>query len=204
VNQLILKDKISLGGEEKEVSILFSDIRGYTNLSESISPEKVMQMLNEYHGEMNKIFQVNSGRVFDYQGDAQMVVFGAPLESKEHAYLAVKTALEMQKAMHELRKKWSLKEHQIEIGVGISTGIAAIGLVGDEKHKQYVALGDSTNIASRLQSLSKELNSPVLIAESTYLKIKSLISAVELPEVLLKGKSQSLKVYKAVRLNREV
>jgi len=93
-----------LGGKEKEVTILFTDIRGYTSLSENMSPSEVMEMLNEYHQEMVKVFEKNKGRVFDYMGDAQMVVFGAPVEVRDHPYWAVKSAIEVRHALENLKK----------------------------------------------------------------------------------------------------
>ncbi|MCL5773977.1 MAG: adenylate/guanylate cyclase domain-containing protein [Firmicutes bacterium] len=194
---LKFEEKQKLGGEEKEVSVLFSDIRGYTNLSEKMSPAEVMKLLNEYHSKMSRIFIENDGRVFDYQGDAQMVVFGAVKERKDHALAAVKSALQMQEALEEMRKEWKIERKELfEIGVGICTGMVALGLVGAEEHKQLAAIGDSTNVAARLQGLSRELESPVLISESTYQPAKEYIITDKLEPVRLKGKSEPLQVYR--------
>lgn len=191
------EEKQKLGGEEKEVSILFSDIRGYTNLSEKMSPAEVMKLLNEYHSKMSRIFIENNGRVFDYQGDAQMVVFGAVRERKDHALAAVKAALQMQEALEEMRREWKIEKKELfEIGVGICTGMVALGLVGAEEHKQLAAIGDSTNVAARLQGLSRELESPVLISETTYQPARDYIIADKLEPVRLKGKSEPLQVYR--------
>ncbi|MCL5773389.1 MAG: adenylate/guanylate cyclase domain-containing protein [Firmicutes bacterium] len=191
-----------LGGKKTEMSILFSDIRGYTDLSERLDPVSVMETLNEYHAAMGQIFHENGGTIFDYQGDAQMVVFGIVDPSKKnHAFYAVKTALEMQSKLAELREQWQKEgKHSFEIGVGICSGDVSLGIVGSAQRKQYAAIGDSTNVAARLQGKSKELDSPVLIAETTYEKCKDLIIADELPPVALKGKSELLKVYRALRI----
>lgn len=192
----------ALGGKKTEMSILFSDIRGYTDLSEKLDPVAVMETLNEYHSAMGQIFHENGGTIFDYQGDAQMVVFGIVDPSKKnHAFYAVKTALKMQGKLAALREHWQKEgKHTFEIGVGICSGDVSLGIVGSAQRKQYAAIGDSTNVAARLQGKSKELDSPVLIAESTYEKCKDLIEADSLPPVALKGKSEPLKVYRALKV----
>lgn len=197
VDKMVESDKFTeMGGVEKEVSILFSDIRGYTTLSEKMSPSAVMNMLNEYHAEMVKIFQNHYGRVFDYQGDAQMVVFGAPVERDDHALCACKAALDMEIALEKLREKWKLENRELfEIGVGICTGVVAIGLVGAEGHKQYSAIGDSTNVAARLQGKSKELNAPIIISEKTNEYVKDILKTRSLGETELKGKSKPMEVF---------
>ncbi len=197
VDKMVESDKFTeMGGVEKEVSILFSDIRGYTTLSEKMSPSAVMNMLNEYHAEMVKIFQNHYGRVFDYQGDAQMVVFGAPVEREDHALLACKAALDMEIALDKLREKWKLENRELfEIGVGICTGVVAIGLVGAEGHKQYSAIGDSTNVAARLQGKSKELNAPIIISGKTNDYVKGILKTRSLGETELKGKSKPMEVF---------
>lgn len=190
------ESKQKLGGEEKEVSILFSDIRGYTNLSEKMNPKEIMGFLNEYHSRMSRIFSENKGRIFDYQGDAQMVVFGAPVDAPDHAYLAVKAAVEMREEIEKMKKdrqKDFLSD--FNVGIGICTGKVAIGLVGAEEHKQYVAIGDSTNVASRLQGLSKELGCNILVTESTYQKIKERVNTKIFPNIKLKGKAEPMNVY---------
>lgn len=197
VDEMLNKDsKQKLGGEEKEVSVLFSDIRGYTNLSEKMNPKEIMGFLNEYHSRMSRIFSENKGRIFDYQGDAQMVVFGAPVDAPDHAYLAVKAAVQMREEIEKMkldRQKDFLSD--FNVGIGICTGKVAIGLVGAEEHKQYVAIGDSTNVASRLQGLSKELGCNILVTESTYQKIKERVNAKLFPDIKLKGKAESMNVY---------
>lgn len=188
-----------MGGRETELSILFSDIRGYTDLSEKLDPVTVMNTLNEYHGAMGDIFQETGGVIFDYQGDAQMVVFGLMDASKEnHAAAAVDAALRMQTTLEELRHKWSAEgKHTFEVGVGICTGPVSLGVVGGAHRKQYAAIGDATNVSARLQGKSKELDAPVLIAETTFRMGKGRIIADELPPVALKGKAQPLQVYRA-------
>jgi adenylate cyclase len=181
---------------EKEVSILFSDIRGYTNLSEKLSPKEVMDLLNEYHGEMVKIFHKYDGRVFDYQGDAQMVVFGAPIEREDHAACACRAAYEMDLALERLRDKWRIENRELfEIGVGICTGIAALGIVGAEGAMQYSAIGDTTNVAARLQAQSKILGASIIISQPTKEAIEGTFRVRSLGFVELKGKSKPMEVF---------
>ncbi|MCE1247978.1 MAG: adenylate/guanylate cyclase domain-containing protein [Firmicutes bacterium] len=200
VDKMVSSDiHTKMGGVEKEVSILFSDIRGYTTLSEKMKPAEVMNLLNEYHGEMVKIFHRHDGRVFDYQGDAQMVVFGAPIERADHAICACKAAYDMDKALQRLREKWKIESREsFEIGVGICTGIAALGIVGAEGALQYSAIGDTTNVASRLQSQSKILGSSIIISEPTKEAIGDYFEIRSLGFVELKGKSKPMEVFTIV------
>lgn len=188
-----------VGGTKTELSILFSDIRGYTDMSERMDPVTVMDTLNEYHGAMGDIFAENGGVIFDYQGDAQMVVFGlVPPSTDNHAAYAIRAALNMQKTLEELREKWLKSgKHVFEIGVGICSGEVSLGVVGSAQRKQYAAIGDSTNVAARLQGMSKQLDSPVLISESAFVKAGEFLVADKLEPVRLKGKSEPLQVYRA-------
>lgn len=198
VVEKILADQSALrtGGVPMEVSVLFSDIRGYTNLSESMAPEKVMEMLNEYHETMNLIFTRHRGTVFDYQGDAQMVVFGAPQAYANHPDEALAAAMEMVEAVKSMRAKWTGEgKAAFDVGVGICTGVAAVGIVGGRDRKQYAAIGDVTNTAARVQAMSQELNSPVLLAASTHARLTNPADLIPLGEVSLKGKSKPLQVF---------
>jgi len=119
------------------------------------------------------------------------------IEQKDHAFAAIKAAIEVQEAINRLRTKWKLMDPSLfEVGIGICTGTVAIGLVGSNEHKQFTAIGDTTNIAARLQGLSRVLESPILIHSSTYEQAKDRIIAEELPPVELKGKSEKQRVYK--------
>jgi adenylate cyclase len=196
-DKMVASDEYSkLGGMEKEVSILFSDIRGYTSLSENMTPSEVMEMLNEYHTEMVHIFEKHYGRVVDYMGDAQMVIFGAPIDRKDHAACACRAALETQEALIKLCEKWKVHNRtQFEVGTGICTGVVAIGTVGAEGHKQFTAIGDSTNVASRLQGQSSILGAPVVISPRTAEMIQDSFLVKELGTVPLKGKVEPMTVF---------
>lgn len=185
-----------LGGVEKEVSILFSDIRGYTTLSENMTPTQVMEMLNEFHTETVKVYEKYYGRVLNYMGDAQMVVFGAPIEREDHAECACRAGLESQQVMSNLCKKWRLENRrEIDVGTGICTGVVALGRVGAEGHKQYTVIGDPVNVASRLQGKSRELGAAVIISPTTAEKVKNVFKLRNIGKVELKGKSEPMDVY---------
>ncbi len=197
VSQMVSSEmKSDLGGKEKEVSIFFTDIRGYTPLSEKMSPTDVMAMLNEYHTIMVKVFKDNKGQVLNYIGDAQLVVFGAPIKLEDHPYWACKTALEIRKALEELRGKWGITEpSSFDIGIGITTGVVAIGLVGAEEHKQYTVIGDAVNVAARLESYTKEAKVPILISPETAERVRGRFELKSMGEVMLKGKTVAVELF---------
>lgn len=184
------------GGKVRCVTVLFADIRGYTNLSESMTSIEVMNMLNEYHQLVKKPIHENGGEIFDFQGDAYMVVFGSDEKHFDHAERAVRAAITIENLVLELRKKWEEQgKHQFTIGIGIATGDVALGYVGHDKKLQPAAIGDTTNVAARLQGKSAELNAAILMTESTFLEARNRISLKYIKEVELKGKSEPLKVY---------
>ena len=186
-----------IGSEERTLTILFSDIRGYTDLSETLNPVDITEMLNTYHEAMGSIFERYGGIIFDYQGDAQMVVFGiAPASLPNHAACAVKAASGMVLRLEQLRSEWKAQKRPVfECGVGVCTGSVALGVVGSKYRKQICAIGDPTNTSARMQGKSKELNCPVLMTESTYLAAGDAISAHYLQSVSVKGKREPLRVY---------
>lgn len=197
VEELLSKQGLKIGSEERILTILFSDIRGYTDLSENLEPVTITEMLNTYHGAMGEIFERYGGIIFDYQGDAQMVVFGlVPASQPNHAAAACKAGAGMVLRLQKLRSEWLAQGRPVfESGIGVCTGPVAIGILGSAQRKQYAAIGDPTNTAARMQGKSKELNCPVLITESTYIAAGSEIIADYLDSVSVKGKREPLKVY---------
>ena len=207
VVDLILEhpESIILDGEEREATVLFSDIRGFTSLSETMTPTEVVQMLREY-------FKLMVGAVFDFQGtvdkfigDAIMAIFGAPTPQPNHAELAVKTALRMKSLLgefNETRKKQG--EQPIYIGVGINTGEVVVGNIGSEKRLEYTAIGDAVNLASRLEGINKQYGTDIIISETTYLQAKECLEVRELDEVRVKGKSRPVKIFEVVGLCGEI
>jgi len=190
------------GGTLAHVTILFADIRGYTDLSEKLSSQEVMSLLNEYHEAMGEVFKETGGVIFTYIGDAQLVVYGLEGISKiNHAAVAIKAGLMMQERLDKLKAKWESENKSIfEVGVGMCTGELSIGVVGSSQLKQYTVIGDTVNVASRIQGMSRELAAPVLIHERTYLMAKDCIEADPLRPVKLKGKQELVNVYRAKKV----
>lgn len=188
---------LHVGSEERDLTILFSDIRGYTDLAESLDPVTVTGMLNEYHAAMGEVFDRHGGVVFDYQGDAQMVVFGLlPASQPNHAAAACGAAVGMLDRLAALRRHWLEEGRPVfDSAVGICSGPVAIGVLGSAQRKQYAAIGDATNTAARLQGKSQDLGRPILLAASTAERAGDAVRAVPLGEVQLKGKREPLHVY---------
>jgi adenylate cyclase len=189
-------DKPEAGGRKAWATVLFADIRGYTNLSESLSPVEVLNMLNEYHGLVKKPLQEHGGEIFDFQGDAYMVVFGADEKIKDHASKAVKAAMGICRLVKELRDRWVNEgKPPFDVGIGICTGPLALGYVGHDMKLQPAAIGDTTNVAARLQGKSAELGAPVLMTETTRKELDDSILTRQLATVELKGKKEKVTVY---------
>lgn len=197
--------KVRLGGKRKEISILFSDIRGFTTISEQSEPEEIVRFLNEYFDEMVDQVMKTEGTLDKFIGDAVMAFWGAPMEYDNHAEMAVKGALGMVESLNKLKKKWKTEGKnypEINIGIGINTGPALVGNVGSTKLKNYTIIGDSVNLASRLEGLNKkyatheenEIN--IIISEYTYEHIKDIFDVKYLGEETVKGKDIPVKIYR--------
>lgn len=192
-------DKLKLGGEKKNVTILFSDMAGFTTFSENKSPEELVKFINGLLHEMTELIMQNTGTLDKYLGDAVMAFWGAPLELKDHAYRACRTAVEMQKKVEQISLEWIEKgEKPLHIRIGLNTGDVIVGNVGGEKHKNYTVMGDSVNLASRLEGANKEYNSQIMIGESTYEAAREFVLIRELDSIKVKGKSKPAKVYELI------
>lgn len=200
VAEEILNDpeKIALGGESKEVSILFSDIRGFTTLSERLPAELVVHILNEYFNAMVDCVFDYEGTLDKYIGDAIMAVFGTPTVHDDDPMRAIRTAVRMKTKLEELNDKWMNKDGMtpLRIGIGIHTGEVIAGNIGHSQRMEYTVIGDSVNLASRIESLTKEYDCPILISETTYAAVEGAINAEYLDSVTVKGKTKPIKIYK--------
>jgi adenylate cyclase len=179
---------------------LFSDIRGFTTMSEKMTPEELVNLLNEYLGAMTDLIHRNGGTVDKFEGDLVMAFFGAPVAHADHAQRAVQTAIEMRQELDRLRAKWAAEggPSSLEMGIGLNTGEAFVGLIGSGRRVNYTAIGDAVNLASRLQDLTKDLHWPLLISEFTYEKIKGDFD-VEFGEAwLVRGKTVPVNIYKVL------
>jgi adenylate cyclase len=200
VNVLNNIENVKLGGKRAEVTVLFADIRGFTSISEKIEPEEVSAILNLYFSEMVPIILKHNGMLNKFMGDALLAVFGAPVEYPDHPQLAVKCALEMLEKVKSLQKKW-LDEHNalIEIGIAINTGVAFLGNIGSEDRLEYTVIGDTVNVASRIESLNKMFCTKLLISHSTYEKVKD-IDVIKLSSVPIRGKADPIDIYEVLNL----
>ncbi|MEN6468430.1 MAG: CHASE2 domain-containing protein [Smithella sp.] len=194
----ILKDpaKLKLGGEKKDLTVLFSDIRGFTTMSEGLTPQELVALLNEYLTAMtNKVFEYE-GLLDKYMGDAIMAVFGAPLDQPDHAKRACLTALAMMQELHRLQKKWKEEGRRVfNIGIGVNSGEMNVGNMGSEMRFDYTVMGDMVNLGSRLEGTNKEYGTNIIISEFTYEKVKDDMCCRELDFVRVKGKVKPVRIY---------
>lgn len=187
-------DGLKLGGERKEISVLFVDIRGFTPLSERVEPEKVVEILNEYLTLTSESIFKFGGTLDKFIGDATMAIFNVPLPLENHPLKAVKTAFQMKKGSEELKKKLEEKFGiSVDFGIGINTGYAVVGNIGGKTRMDYTAIGDTVNTAARLESNAKK--GQILLSESTYERVKDKVKVKELGEIKVKGKNKMIRVY---------
>ena len=194
-------DNLGLGGKKSTVTVLFSDIRGFTSLSERLPAQKVSELLNEYFTEMEPIVTKYNGIINKFIGDAIMAVFGEPIQDENHATNAVMCGYEMLARVQELNKKWEEEGRpHIEIGVGVNTGEVFVGNIGSEKRMEYTVIGDTVNLASRLESYNKTYKTKMLISESTYTHAKDIASVVKIPDVEIRGKANTIDIYEVLKV----
>jgi adenylate cyclase len=195
--------KLSLGGEDKEITVLFSDIRGFTTISEGLTPLQLTSILNRYLTPMTDIVQKNEGTIDKYMGDAVMAFWNAPLDVDNHAYKACKSALEMFEALDVLNKQ--LKEDalpQINIGIGIHTDKVTVGNMGSTQRFDYTVMGDGVNLGSRLESQCKNYGVNLIVSEAVLKKLQMIhrVSAMYLDKIAVKGKSEAVNIYHLISL----
>jgi len=198
VDQMMSTQDLNTLNKRADISILFSDIRGFTTLSEKLAPEDVVALLNPYLEAMSNVIHRHGGTVDKYEGDAILAFFGEPVPYKDHALRALRTALDMHTELAVLRKQWEKegRPSQIDIGIGINSGEVFVGMLGSEQRISYTVIGDNANLASRLQDLTKTYDWPLLISESTYQQVKDKFETELVDSVLVKGKTKPVNVYK--------
>ncbi len=192
-------DKLKLGGEEQVVTVLFSDIAGFTPLSEKLTPAELVQLLNEYLTEMTDIVLANQGIIDKYEGDLIMAEFGIPVNYGKHPYMACKAALQMQRRLDFLRKKWQdAGRPAVQARVGINTGSVIVGNMGSRDVFDYTVMGDHVNLGSRLESANKFYGTNIMISEFTYEYVKNEFRTRELDLIRVKGKEKPIKVFELI------
>ena len=193
------RDPGDLDGERRQVSILFTDLRGFTTLSERMAPEQMAARLTEYFDAMTSAIFVRRGMVNDFIGDAILAVFGAPLDDPSHAQHAVQSALAMIETLATLNRRWSTEGlPPLRMGVGIHTGEVFAGNVGRAGKVKYAVVGDTVNLASRVEGLNKELGTTMLVTESTYLAAGLDLEVKDRGLVSVKGREEPVRIYEVL------
>jgi adenylate cyclase len=192
---------LQLGGKEVEMSVLFSDIRGFTTISEKLTPQALVHLLNEYLSPMTDIVFEERGTLDKYIGDAVMAFFGAPVPTPDHAANGCDAALKMITNLSRLREKWRIESPdipEIDIGIGVNSGSMVVGNMGSAQRFNYTVMGDNVNLASRLEGLNKEYGTHILISEPTLQAARKAgrdYGVRELDSVRVKGKKEPVRLF---------
>jgi len=186
-----------LGGVDRELTVFFSDIRGFTSLSETLSPQELVKHLNEYLSAMTDIILETGGTLDKYVGDEIMCFWGAPLEVKDHAFRACDCALKQKKRLQELNESWPA-EKRLAIGIGLNTGIMTVGNMGSEGRMNYTLMGDNVNLGARLEGTNKVYGTMIIASEYTYAMVKDQFVFRELDTIRVKGKNRPVVIYELV------
>jgi len=188
-----------LGGQRREMTVLFSDIRGFTSVTERGEPQAIVGMLNEYFTRMVTIVFRHEGTLDKFVGDMVMALFGAPLDDPRHADHAVEAALDMIAALGELNTQWKSEGRaELDIGIGINTGPMIAGNIGSEAIMSYTVIGDAVNLGSRLESLNKEYGTRIIISDATRERLSRPYRLRPLGDVVVKGKTQPVAIYELI------
>jgi len=203
VVDLIMKNRhsLKLGGEKKELTVLFSDIRGFTTFSESMDPQDLVSFLNDYLDRMSQIIFRQKGTIDKFIGDAIMAIYGAPVSQPNNATRACLTAVDMIKELERINSEQghTNKSDALNIGIGINTGPMTVGNIGSKKRFDYTVIGDSVNLAARLEGLNKYFGTQILVSKDTLEKTDSdLFTTREIANVAVKGKDKAIKVYELI------
>ena len=195
----VLADAPSLQGEHRTVSILFSDLRGFTTMSERMPPGQIVARLNEYFDVMTGAIFPHRGMINDFVGDAVIAVFGAPVADADHAWHAVQSALAMDAALEKLNRRWeAMALPSLRMGIGIHTGTVFAGNVGGRDRVKYTVIGDPVNVASRVAGLNKELSTTILITEETLAAVGDRVRVRDCGPVAVKGRVEKVRVFEVL------
>jgi len=203
VMEAVLADpsKLRLGGEKRELTVLFSDVRGFTQFSEKLQPEQLVTLLNRYLTPMTDLVFEHGGTLDKYMGDAIMAFYGAPLEQPDHALRAVKTADSMMRALATLAPEWQAEGlPKLDIGIGINSGPMVVGNMGSESRFDYTVMGDAVNLGSRLEGTNKVYGTHVILSEDTEALVRGEVTTRELDSVRVKGKHKPVRIYELIAI----
>jgi adenylate cyclase len=196
---------LKLGGARRDVTVFFSDIAGFTSISEKMEPEPLVRFLNTYLGAMTNIILGRQGTLDKYEGDAIMAFWGAPISQEDHAIRACQAALECQKKLEELRFDWERQSlPPFRIRIGLNSGEAIAGNMGSESRFDYTVMGDNVNLASRLEGISKQYGTELIISENTRTLIGDDFVCRELDLIRVKGKDKPVRIFELIGKKDEV
>lgn len=199
VMEQVIADAPSLKGERREISVLFSDLRGFTTLSEKMDPEAMAAHLNEYFDAMTTAIFAHRGTINDFIGDAVMALFGAPMHDRDHAFHAVQSAVAMDRALAALNVKWEAAGlPRLEMGIGVHTGQVFAGNIGGTDRIKYTVIGDVVNVGSRVEGLNKDLGTTILVTEETFGAVGDRVKARDCGPQKVKGRVEKVRVYEVL------
>jgi len=184
--------KIKLGGQLRPVTVLFADLEGFTSISEHAEPVEILDVLNKYHGFMVMVIKRNGGTIDKFLGDGLMALFNAPLDQEDHGYRAVRAALEIKEGLRMFHLGVESR-FRMGINIGVNTGMAVVGNIGTADLMDYTAIGDTVNLAARLQSFGKR--SQIIISEAVYNMVKDQVEAILVGPSLVKGREEPVVIY---------
>jgi adenylate cyclase len=193
----ILQNPPELGGVDKEITVFFSDIRGFTTLSESLSPQELVNHLNVYLTAMTDLILEYTGTLDKYVGDEIMCFWGAPIPESEHALLACKCAVKQIEVLNKMNAGWPA-EKRLSIGIGLNTGIMTVGNMGSIGRMNYTLMGDNVNLGARLEGTNKQYMSTIIMSEFTYAHVKDRVVSRELDNIRVKGKNKPVQIYELI------
>lgn len=197
-------EPITIGGESREMTVLFSDVRGFTTISEGLAPPELTALMNAFLSPMTRIIHHNRGTIDKYMGDAIMAFWGAPLNDAEHARHAVKAALDMRQGMEDLSDSFVARGWKpLKVGIGLNTGVMNVGNMGSDFRLAYTVLGDAVNLGSRIESLTKQYGIDIMISEYTLAAVPDLV-ARELDLIRVKGKEDPVRVFEPIGFRDEI
>jgi adenylate cyclase len=199
VAQLVERGGIEGGGQTREVTLLFSDIRGFTSLSERRAPEEVVALLNRYFTLQVDVIFRHGGSLDKFIGDAIMALWGAPLEDREHARHAVACALDMAEALQRFRDELGEPGRDFDVGIGIHSGPAVVGLIGSERRREYTSIGDTVNLASRIEGLTKDAKRRILVSRETMARCAGAFDFEPCGSYKVKGRAQEVELFEPRR-----
>jgi adenylate cyclase len=199
VKQLVERGGLEGAGQTREVSVLFSDIRGFTTLSETKAPGEVVALLNGYFSRQVDVVFSHGGSLDKFIGDCIMALWGAPLDDAEHARRAVACALDMADTLQAFKRELGAADASFDVGIGIHSGPAVVGLIGSDRRREYTAIGDTVNLASRIEGLTKDAKRRILVSRDTMLACREAFDFVPAGSYKVKGRAQEVELFEPRR-----